>query len=78
MMPWDLLLSWRIGQGEAGFEWTSTKPELSRNTGDTSSFAPRGIPTVYTEFRRKLPSALKLDVPPANGVVSRFQTTCSV
>ncbi|MCJ1243022.1 hypothetical protein MMC30_000218 [Trapelia coarctata] len=65
------------GHGEADTEWTSTKTDTSISSNESPSFAPRGSSTAYTKFRRKFPSALKLDIPPARSAVARFHDTCS-
>jgi hypothetical protein len=78
MLLLGLLLRRSIGHGEADSEWTSTTTETSIGVSESPSFAPRGPPTAYTKFRRKLPSALKLDIPPAKSAVARFHDTCSV
>ncbi|MCJ1389271.1 hypothetical protein MMC18_002127 [Xylographa bjoerkii] len=65
------------GQGEANNEWTSSQTGPAPIIADSPSFAPRGLPTTYSKFRRKLPSALKLDVPRSKGAVARIHDTCS-
>ncbi|MCJ1296765.1 hypothetical protein MMC34_008332 [Xylographa carneopallida] len=65
------------GGGEADNEWTSLHTGYAPARADSPSFAPRGPPTAYSKFRRKLPSALKLDVSRSTSAVARIHDTCS-
>lgn len=66
------------GDGKADNEWTSTQFRTAPESEDSPSFAPRGAPTAYSKFRRKLPSALTLDVAPTKGAIAQIHDSCSV
>ena len=72
-----LLKQW-LGHGRAEHEWESTAPAPEPFPSEPISFAPRGTPAAYSKFRRKLPTALKLDSPLSKGAVTRFHDTCTV
>ena len=78
MFSLAFLLSSSPGQGEADNEWTSSQTGASPTIADSPSFAPCGLPITYSKFRRKLPNALKLDVPRSKGAVTRIHNLCSV
>ncbi|MCJ1283727.1 hypothetical protein MMC26_003058 [Xylographa opegraphella] len=65
------------GEGEADHEWTASQTAHAPIIADSPSFAPRGPPTTYSKFRRKLPTALKLDVSRSTSAVARIHDTCS-
>ncbi|MCJ1438778.1 hypothetical protein MMC27_008168 [Xylographa pallens] len=77
MLLLALFLKLSAGEGEADNEWTSSHTGHAPIIADSPSFAPRGPPTTYSKFRRKLPSALKLDVSRSTSAVARIHDTCS-
>lgn len=69
-----------IGAGEIDQNWNSVPqhtPPLSPDSNNIN-FAPRGPPTSYTKFRRKVPAPLKVQVPGSSATVARLHDTCKV
>jgi hypothetical protein len=65
------------GEGDIEEEWAPALSQTSNSLPPSPSFAPRGRPTVQPKFRNKLPTPLRLTIPP-NATVAAIHNTCSV
>ena len=68
-----------LGEGESSHEWnsikTSNEPTIQP---ETTSYAPRGLPSQRQRFRKKPYPILTQESNLAKGAVARFHKTCSV
>lgn len=78
MLLRSFILKGCAGQGNSESDWASTDPATELSSPTSVPFAPSGPPAIHSKFRRKLPSALKLEVPSPRGAVARLHNTCSV
>jgi hypothetical protein len=65
------------GEGGGKEGWAPASDHDASSALPSSSFAPRGRPTVQSKFRNKLPPPLRINIP-QHTAVAAIHNTCSV